>query len=99
MKAQLVINSAPSQRGEKPCLLSIAPTSLQLVEPGVRYLHDLGPRVLAEFLIAMAEPVGELRFLLCQLNAYRLVTPELLRATGGDQFPRSIYMVAGGRAR
>lgn len=92
-------NPTSSQRDERLRLPSMASTSFQLVEPGVRYLHALGPRAVAEFLLELTEPVGEVGLLLRQLDEYRLLTPDVLRATGGDRFPRRIYLVAGGCTR
>lgn len=74
-------------------------SALQLVEPGARHLHRLGARATAEFLIEMAEPVGELAFLLRRLAAYREVSPEQLSAVGGERFPRRLFAVGGGYVR
>lgn len=64
------------------------------VAAGVRHLHALGPRALFEFVIELAEPVGEIPFLLGRLEAYHEITPELLRAVGADRFPCRIWLVS-----
>lgn len=70
--------------------------TLLLVEPGARHLHRLGARATAEFLIEMAEPVGEISYLLRRLDAYRELSWEQLRAVGGERFPRRLFAVGGG---
>jgi hypothetical protein len=64
----------------------------------VERLHELGPRALGEFLSELARRnpgmAGDLSEL---LEAYTArLTPSLLRAVGGDQFPASPMRVIGG---
>ncbi len=65
---------------------------LQL-ECGVQHLHGLGPRATAELLLEIVTPVNEVDFLLGKLEQYRGVSAEVLRALGGDRFPRRIFRV------
>ena len=59
----------------------------------VEHLHKLGPRALAELLLDIVGPVGEIELLLNSLERYRQVTPELLQAVGGDRFPPRLSLV------
>ena len=52
------------------------------IEGGAVHLHALGPRAIAELLLELA-PADRV---LDRLDAYRRVTPDLLRAIGGDHF-------------
>ena len=71
----------------------IAPQDRIQVEAGALHLHALGPRATAEFLIALVEPAGEIPLLICMLDDYRRLTPELLRAVGGDRFPHRLSVM------
>ena len=57
------------------------------IEEGVQHLHGLGPCAVAEFLTALAEPVGDIPLLIGMLQEYRCITPAMLRVVGGDRFP------------
>lgn len=59
------------------------------IERLVEDLHQLGPRALAGFLndLARAEGIGDA--IVEWLGRYRRLSPELLRAVGGDRFPRA----------
>ena len=67
--------------------------ALRLLEPGARHLHTLGPRAVAEFLAWISGDYGSLPAILATLELWRTVTPERLRAAGGDRFPRRLRVV------
>jgi hypothetical protein len=59
-----------------------------------RHLHQLGGRATAEFIAEMAERFGP--YVDDRLAAYvRRLNPEILRAAGGDGFPRAPIRVVG----
>ena len=61
--------------------------SLRL-QRGAEHLHSLGSRALAEMLAELARDRCDLADTLDRLDAWRDgLTPELLRAAGGDRFP------------
>jgi hypothetical protein len=63
------------------------------IERGSEHLHRLGARAVAEFL---AEGIGEgddTSSLLNRLQRYQQLDPALLRAVGGDRFPRRLRAV------
>ena len=49
----------------------------------IEHIHQLGPRAIEELVVEVAN--GE--DLDTALEAYQRLTPELLKATGGDRFP------------
>ena len=53
------------------------------IEAGALHLHALGPRAVTELLLELAPPDR----VLDRLDAYRRISPALLRALGGDRFP------------
>jgi hypothetical protein len=62
-------------------------TALRL-QRGVEHLHRLGPRATSELLMEVANRIGGLPTMLPVLAEFeRRLTPEMLRATGGDRFP------------
>ena len=50
-------------------------------------LHHLGPRAVGEFLTALAAALAGHDELDRLLGQYHRLTPEMLRALGGDRFP------------
>ncbi len=60
----------------------------------VEHLVALGPRAIAEFLIetgranGCSDEIGE------RLTSYRRISPEMLTAVSGDEFPRLIWRAA-----
>jgi hypothetical protein len=63
------------------------------VESGARHLHQLGARAIAEFLGEGVASGDDIRSLLDRLQRYQRCDPGLLRALGGDSFPRRIRLV------
>jgi hypothetical protein len=61
----------------------------------VEHLHALGPRVTAEFLAEVGHPIGGMPAIRGLLAEYeRHLSPDMLRAAGGDRFPaRQLYLV------
>jgi hypothetical protein len=58
------------------------------LQRGAEHLHRCGPRIGAEFLAELADQIGGLPAALRLLAEYeQRLTPELLRAAGGDRFP------------
>ena len=59
------------------------------LDHGAQHLHDLGPRATAEFLMELAASIGGLPATMRLLAEYQnRLSPDLLRAAGGDRFPR-----------
>lgn len=57
-------------------------------ERGATHLWRLGPRATAEFLAEIADAIGGRPAIARLLAAYETrLSPELLRAVGGDRFP------------
>ena len=58
------------------------------LERGAEHLHRLGARATAEFLAELATAIGGQPAILRLLAEYQdRLSPELLRASGGDCFP------------
>ena len=58
------------------------------------YLHSLGPRAVAGFVHDLAQRIGGMPAALALLAEYRQrITPQMLRATGGDRFPPHLHVV------
>ena len=51
------------------------------------HLHRCGPRAVAELLADVARRIGGGPAIAAALTEYRSLTPQKLRATGGDRFP------------
>jgi hypothetical protein len=66
------------------------------LQRGAEHLHSLGARALAEMLAELARDRCDLADTLDRLDAWRDgLTPELLRAAGGNRFPpRPLHVVA-----
>jgi hypothetical protein len=52
------------------------------LQRGTEHLHRLGPRVIAEFLLELAERIGGLPAATALLVEYERLSPRLIRATG-----------------
>lgn len=65
----------------------MTPADRLQLELGAQHLHDLGARATAELLAEVAEALGGVGVLLERLGRYRRVSPAILRAVGGHQFP------------
>jgi hypothetical protein len=56
---------------------------------GIEHLYRLGPRATGELLVEVAGKIGGWPVILGCLAEYeRRLTPQMLRLTGGDRFPR-----------
>ena len=66
------------------------------LQRGAEHVHCLGARALAELLAELARDRCDLVATLDRLDAWRAgLSPELLRAAGGDRFPpRPLRVVA-----
>lgn len=70
-------------------MVFLDPFTRRRLQRGVEHLHQLGPRATAEFLTEVADHIGGLPAIIGTLLEYeRRLTPEKLRSTGGDRFPR-----------
>jgi hypothetical protein len=57
------------------------------LQRGVEQLHRLGPRATAEFLAEIADEIGGISAIIELLIEYgRRITPDVLRAIGGDHY-------------
>ncbi len=64
------------------------------LQRGAEHLNRLGPRATAEFLAEIGETIGGLPAILRLLGEYEhRLNPAVLRATGGDRFPRRLVEV------
>jgi hypothetical protein len=63
------------------------------LQRGAEYLHKLGPRATAELLAEVGNRIGGMPAILAVLGEYQNLTPQVLRAVGGDRFPRRIRPV------
>ncbi len=57
------------------------------LERGAGHLHALGPRATVEMLATLAERIGGAPAMLGLLAEYERLTPNVVRAAGGDGFP------------
>ncbi|HWX50540.1 MAG TPA: hypothetical protein VNZ61_21040 [Roseomonas sp.] len=73
--------------------MSAAITDLRL-RRGAEHAWRLGPRTLAELLAEIGTRHGIHDEILRALDAYQRLSPEMIRAVGGDRFPPSIFEVA-----
>ena len=58
------------------------------LQRGVERLHALGPRATAELLAEVGLRIGGMPAIFTVLTEYERLTPQALRAAGGDRFPR-----------
>lgn len=66
------------------------------LERGAEHLAALGPRAIAEFLAELGRMHGLDEDILARLDRWREhLTPELLRAVGGDRFAFPLVPVPG----
>lgn len=74
------------------------PHDLRRYRPGAAHLRGLGERPIAEFLQEIGIAHGIEDDILERLDRWRdHLTPELLRAVGGDCWPPALAMLRGGR--
>ena len=76
-------------------MIAVDPFTAQRLQRGAEHLHQLGPRATAELLLEVAARIGGLPAIVSVLGEFeRRLTPEMLRALGGDRFPpRPLRMV------
>jgi hypothetical protein len=74
---------------------SLDPWTALRLQRGSAHLVHLGPRAVAEYLSQLADQIGGLPAALALLAEYEnRLTPEKLRAIGGDRFPaRQLHVV------
>jgi hypothetical protein len=63
------------------------------LQRGAEHLHKLGPRATAELLAEVGNRIGGIPAIIGLLTEYQRLTPEVLRAVGGDKFPRCIRVL------
>lgn len=70
-------------------MIHLDPHDRLRLQRGVEHLHRCGPRAVAEFLVDLDRRVGGMPATLGLLTEYQArLTPQMLRAVGGDRFPR-----------
>jgi hypothetical protein len=74
-------------------MVSLDPHTRFRIENGARHLHKLGPRAIGEFLVEDVTDAADLDQLLDRLRRYERCSTALLRAVGGDRFPRRLRAV------
>jgi hypothetical protein len=69
-------------------MIHLDPLSRLRLQRGAEHLHHLGPRAQAEFLTEVGARIGGMPCILGLLGEYQQrLSPQLLRAVGGDRFP------------
>jgi hypothetical protein len=77
----------------------LAPTDRLRLQCGAEHLCELGQRAVAEFLREAANDADDLQRILARLDRWRGLTPEMVRAAGGDRFPSELQVVEGWATR
>jgi hypothetical protein len=78
----------PGSNQEQSVMVFIHPLDRLHLQRRVEHLHALGPRATAELLVDLADRIGGMPAILGLLAEYQQrLTPDMLRATGGDRFP------------
>jgi hypothetical protein len=73
----------------------VSPRDRLRLERGAAHLDALGPRAIAEFLAEIGADNDCTSYILDLADLWRgRLTPDMLRATGGDRFPRYLHEVA-----
>lgn len=57
------------------------------LQRGAKHLHALGPRVIAEYLVALSDKIGGMPAALALLVEYERLTPAAIKIVGADRFP------------
>lgn len=70
---------------------------LHRLRRGAIHLHELGARVLSEFLDELSRRLGVEEELLHELEKWRRLTPSMVRVARGDRWPPIIKVLKGGR--
>jgi hypothetical protein len=69
-------------------MIHLDPLSRLRLQRGVEHLHLLGPRATAEMLAEVGHRIGDMPCILSLLGEYQQrLSPQMLRAAGGDCFP------------
>jgi hypothetical protein len=64
------------------------------LQRGAEHLHRLGARATAEYIVELARRIGGMPAAIELLGEYEMrLTVEMLRAVGGDRFPRQLQAV------
>ena len=72
----------------------LSPIDRLRLQRNAERLYRLGPRAFAEMLVEFGAETGTAERIIKKLEDYARLTPEMLRATGGDRFPRPLRVVA-----
>jgi hypothetical protein len=78
---------------DTPGLGGLTPTDRLRLRRGAEHLHRLGPRAYAEFILEISTTRRCRQHALERLDQWRGLTPELVRAAGGDQFPAELALI------
>lgn len=74
-------------------MVFLAPLDRLRIERGSAHLHQLGVRAIAEFLAEGIAEGDDTLSLFDRLQRYQHLDPAILRAVGGDKFPRRLRAV------
>jgi hypothetical protein len=85
----LIPDRLPGSNQEQSVMVHLHPLARLHLQHGAEHLHSLGARATAELLAEVAAKIGSLPCILATLDEYQhRLTPEMLRLSGGDRFPR-----------
>jgi hypothetical protein len=82
--------SAATSTPPNPTPQFIFPVRLQRA---AEYLCELGPRAVGELLLEIGHETDALPLVVERASAYQRLSPDVLKALGGDRFPRRLTVV------
>jgi hypothetical protein len=75
-------------------MIELGPVDRLRLQRGAEHQHRLGPRAIGEFLAEVGTRTGTMPWIINRLAEYETrITPDMLRATGGDRFPIRLRVV------
>jgi hypothetical protein len=83
-------SSAATSTPPRPTPQFIFPVRLQRA---AEHLCELGPRAVGELLLEIGHETDALPLVVARASAYQRLRPDVLKAIGGDRFPRRLTLV------